>query len=117
MEDHAEGADLDGGAVLEHGTADDGAVDPDDPTRLVAGGIREQTERVIQIVEALIAECDCTLSDVAQTTVYLADLDDLDAFNEVYARHFVAPAPARNVVEVSRLPYGALVEMDCIACR
>lgn len=93
------------------------AVDPDDPTRLVAGGIREQTERVIQIVEALIAECDCTLSDVAQTTVYLADLDDLDAFNEVYARHFVAPAPARNVVEVSRLPYGALVEMDCIACR
>lgn len=93
------------------------AVDPEDPERLVPGGIREQTARVIEVVAALIAECDCTLADVAQTTVYLASLDDLDAFNEVYARYFVTPAPARNVVEVSRLPLGALVEMDCIACR
>ena len=76
-----------------------------------------RTERVIQIVQALLAEADCTLSDVAQTTLYLANLDDLDAVNRVYERYFVAPAPARTVVEVSRLPMGALVEMDCVACR
>ncbi len=64
-----------------------------------------------------LAEADCTLSDVAQTTLYLANLDDLDAVNRVYERYFVAPAPARTVVEVSRLPMGALVEMDCVACR
>lgn len=93
------------------------AVREDDPSRLVDGGITEQTERVIQIVSVLLAEAGCTLADVAQTTVYLADLDDLDAMNEVYGRHFVTPAPARSVMEVARLPLGALVEMDCVACR
>lgn len=93
------------------------AIDPDHPHHLIKGGVREQTERIIQIVEALLGEVDCNLSDVAQTTVYLKSLDDLEAFNEVYAVHFIAPAPARSVVEVAKLPLGALVEMDCIACR
>ncbi len=92
-------------------------VDADDPYQLVAGGIREQTERVIDIVEAILAEVDCTLSDVAQTTIYLADLDDLNVVNDVYWRRFEPPAPARTVVEVSRIPMGALIEMDCVACR
>jgi len=92
-------------------------IDENDPHALVAGGIEAQTERVISIIEAILDEVDCTLSDVAQTTVYLASIDDLDAMNEVYARRFVSPAPARNVVAVSALPMGALVEMDCIACR
>ena len=60
---------------------------------------------------------DGTLADVAQTTVYLAALDDMDAMNEVYARRFTTPAPARAVVGVSELPLGALIEMDCVACR
>ncbi len=89
----------------------------DDPHALVEGGIAEQTERVITIIEAILAEVGCTLEDVAQTTVYLASIDDLDAMNEVYAKRFVTPAPARNVVAVSALPMGALVEMDCVACR
>ena len=93
------------------------ALDRDDPSRLVEGGIRAQTERVIEIVQALLAECDCSLTDVAQTTIYLANLDDLDQVNEVYSRYFITPAPARSVVEVSRLPMGALIEMDCVACR
>ena len=84
---------------------------------LVAGGITEQTERVIDLIQSILAEAGCTLSDVAQTTLYLANLNDLDAVNEVYAQRFTTPAPARNVVEVSRLPLDALVEMDCIACR
>lgn len=92
-------------------------IDPGHRDRLVEGDIVPQTERVIEIVAALLAECDCTLSDVAQTTVYLANLDDLDRMNEVYAKYFIAPAPARSVVEVSRLPMGALIEMDCVACR
>ncbi len=76
---------------------------PEHPHHIVPGGIREQTEQV--------------LSDVAQTNVYLTDIRDLQAFNEVYARYFTPPAPARSVVAVSALPMGALVEMDCVACR
>lgn len=92
-------------------------ISPDDNKALVAGGIQEQTERVIDIIEDILEEVGCTLEDVAQTTVYLASLDDMDAMNEVYARRFPAPAPARAVVGVRELPLGALVEMDCIACR
>ncbi|MDO5119493.1 MAG: Rid family detoxifying hydrolase [Coriobacteriales bacterium] len=92
-------------------------VDQENPYVLVEGGIREQTERVIDIVEAILAEVDCTLNDVAQTTIYLANLDDLDIVNDVYWRRFEMPAPARTIVEVSRIPMGALIEMDCVACR
>lgn len=92
-------------------------VDQDNPYVLVEGGIREQTERVIDIVEAILAEVDCSLSDVAQTTIYLANLDDLNEVNDVYWRRFDPPAPCRTVVEVSRIPMGALIEMDCVACR
>ena len=93
------------------------AIDPHDPHRLVSGGITEQTHRIIDIVENLLAEVDCTLSDVAQATVFLADLDDLPAVNEVWMDRFDPPAPARAVVEVSKLPMDALIEMDCVACR
>lgn len=88
-----------------------------DKKTLVEGGIKEQTERVIDIIEAILAEVDCTLSDVAQTTVYLTDIADLKAVNSVYAKRFTMPAPARNVVAVSALPMGALIEMDAVACR
>ena len=92
-------------------------ISPDDDTKLVEGGIAEQTERVIQIIESILAEVDCSLHDVAQTTVYLASIDDMATMNEVYARYFTPPAPARAVVAVTALPMGALVEMDCVACR
>ncbi len=92
-------------------------VSEDDNRRLVEGGIREQTDRVIDIIEAILDEVGCTLSDVAQTTVYLASLSDMEAMNEVYARRFPSPAPARAVVGVTELPMGSLIEMDCVACR
>ena len=92
-------------------------ISPDDHKRLIEGGIVEQTNRVIDIIEAILGEVDCSLEDVAQTTVYLASLDDMETMNDVYARRFPAPAPARAVVGVSELPLGALIEMDCIACR
>lgn len=92
-------------------------ISPQDSHALVRGGIAEQTERVIDIIESILSEVGCTLADVAQTTVYLASLEDMDAMNEVYARRFTTPAPARAVVGVSELPLGALIEMDCVACR
>lgn len=93
------------------------AYDPEDDSRLMEGGVAEQTERIIDIIEAMLDTVGCTLSDVAQTTVYLTSIDDMGPMNEVYARRFVPPAPARAVVAVSALPLDALVEMDCVACR
>ncbi|HJA29293.1 RidA family protein [Thermophilibacter provencensis] len=92
-------------------------ISSDDNRRLVPGGIVEQTERVIDIIETLLEEVGCSLADVAQTTVYLSSLDNMAAMNEVYARRFTTPAPARAVVGVNELPLGALIEMDCVACR
>lgn len=93
------------------------AYDPDDPSKLTGNTVAEQTARTIDIIESILAEVDCTLSDVAQTTVYLTDIDAMEEMNEVYAQRFFQPAPARAVVAVSALPMGALVEMDCVACR
>lgn len=93
------------------------AVDPDEPHRLIEGDAAAQASRIIDIIETILAEVGCTLSDVAQTTLYLTDGNDLEAVNQVYAERFVSPAPARSVVVVSQLPLGARVEMDCVACR
>ena len=93
------------------------AISPYDSHRLVEGGIDEQTDRVIDIIEPILAAASCSLADIAQTTVYLADIRDMDAMNEVYSRRFPSPAPARAVVAVSGLPMDALIEMDCVACR
>ncbi len=90
---------------------------PIDPHVLVDGGIAAQTERVIDLIESILGEVGCTLADVAQTTVYLASLEDMEVMNEVYARRFTTPAPARAVVGAHELPLGALIEMDCVACR
>lgn len=89
----------------------------DDAEVLIEGDIYVQTRRVIEVIELVLAEVGCTLDDVAQTTVYLTDLNNLAAVNSVYEERFTMPAPARSVVGVSELPLGALIEMDCIACR
>lgn len=92
-------------------------LDPLDTSKVIEGDIKIQTERVIYIIEQILDEVGCTLADVAQSTVYLANIDDLDVMNRVFERHFIMPAPARSVVAVSELPLGALIEMDCVACR
>ncbi len=85
---------------------------------LVSGGIAEQTEQVLRNLEAVLAAADCSLTDVVKTTVFLKDMNDFAAMNEVYAR-FLAPsgvvAPARSTVEVARLPRDARVEIEVIA--
>ena len=92
-------------------------IDPHDSHRLITGDIQKQTERVIEIIADLLADANCPLSYVTQTTIYLTSLNDLSALDEVYERYFTAPAPSRSVVGVSFLPMGSLIEMSCIACR
>ncbi|MGH9870722.1 MAG: RidA family protein [Candidatus Polarisedimenticolia bacterium] len=91
---------------------------PLDPAtgRLVEGDITEQTERVMRNLAAILEAAGTSLERVVRTTVYLANLDDFEAMNRVYARHVSADAPpARSTVQVSRLPRGAGVEIDAIA--
>ena len=82
---------------------------------IVDGDIAVQTKRVIENIEAILKEAGADLSDVVKTTVFLTDLSNFEAFNKVYAGFFTEPYPARACVEVSRLPKGALVEIEVIA--
>jgi 2-iminobutanoate/2-iminopropanoate deaminase len=84
---------------------------------LVAGDIAAQTERALANVEALLAAAGLGFADVVKTTVFLTDLADFAQMNEVYARRFVAPYPARSTVEVAALPRGARVEIEVLATR
>ncbi|HEY3206858.1 MAG TPA: Rid family detoxifying hydrolase [Gaiellaceae bacterium] len=81
----------------------------------ITGGIEEQTEQVFANLAAILAEAGTSLDRLVKTTVYLADLGDFGAMNEVYARHVGASPPARATVEVAALPSGALVEIEAIA--
>ena len=83
------------------------------------GGIKEQTRQSILNAQAILQEAGLSLSHVVKTTVFLADMGDFAAMNEVYASFFTSPVPARSAVAVKTLPKGALVEIECIAdgCR
>ena len=82
---------------------------------LVPGGISDQTEQIFQNIRAVLAEMHLTLDDVVKTTVFLSDIQDFAAMNEVYARHFNEPYPARSAFAVKTLPKNALVEIEVIA--
>jgi 2-iminobutanoate/2-iminopropanoate deaminase len=95
---------------------------PLDPStgQLVAGGIREQTKRVLENLEAVLAAAKSSLQHVVKTTVFLKSMNDFAAMNEIYAAYFAREgwvAPARSTVEVARLPKDALVEIEVIALR
>jgi 2-iminobutanoate/2-iminopropanoate deaminase len=80
-----------------------------------SGGITEQTEQVFSNLRAILEEAGCGLDRIVKTTVFLVDLDDFQAMNEVYARHVGEVPPARSTVEISSLPSGARVEIEAIA--
>ncbi|GLV49396.1 endoribonuclease L-PSP [Thermus sp. LT1-2-5] len=82
---------------------------------LVEGDIRAQTERVLENLKALLEAAGSGLDRVVQTTCFLADMEDFPAFNEVYARYFSPPYPARATVAVKALPRGVRVEVACVA--
>ena len=81
------------------------------------GGIKEQTDRAIKNVAAVLAGAGLGLGDVVKTTVLLADMNDFAAMNEVYAEYFTAPYPARAAFQVAALPRGARVEIEAIATK
>ena len=90
---------------------------PIDPAtgQFVSGGIAEQTEQVLRNLSAVLEAAGTGLDRVVKTTVYLADMGDFAAMNEVYGRYFAADAPARATVEAARLPRDARVEIEVIA--
>jgi len=90
---------------------------PIDPAtgNLVAGDIRVQTERVLENVKAILDDQKLTTAHVVKSTVFLANLADFAAMNEVYARYFNAEFPARSTIQVAGLPKGASVEIEVIA--
>ena len=90
---------------------------PLDPAtgHLVTGDIAAQTRQVFANLGAVLAEAGATFDHVARTTVYLADMNDFAAMNEVYATFFTTPAPARSTIQAAGLPRNARVEIDVIA--
>jgi 2-iminobutanoate/2-iminopropanoate deaminase len=86
-----------------------------DTGNFVDGGITEQTEQVITNIKALLASQKLTLADVVKATVFLADMGEFSAMNEVYSKHFTGTPPARSTVQVARLPRDARVEIEVIA--
>lgn len=81
------------------------------------GGVKEQTRQSLLNVKAILEEAGFALSNVVKTTVYLADMGDFAAMNEVYSQFFAQPFPARSAIAVKALPKGALVEVEVVAAR
>jgi len=103
------------GAVFLY-TAGQVALDPA-TMELVPGDVRAQTERVLRNLEAVLSAAGMTFGDVVKTTVFLADMGDFAAMNEVYAGRFGPAFPARSTVQAARLPKDARVEIEVVAVK
>ena len=92
---------------------------PIDPAtdQFVEGGIKEQTRQSLTNARNILREAGTDLTHVVKTTVFLSNMDNFAAMNEVYAEFFQQPYPARSAVAVKTLPKGALVEIECIAVK
>lgn len=90
---------------------------PIDPATgaFVSDDVAEQTEQVLKNLEAVLTAAGSDLNQVIKTTVFLADMNDFTAMNEIYARYFTENAPARATVQAARLPKDARVEIECVA--
>lgn len=89
-------------------------INPADGT-VVEGGMKEQADRVLSNLSALLESCGSSLDKVIKTTVFIKDMNEFAALNEVYATYFIGDYPARSCVEVARLPKDVLVEIEAIA--
>jgi 2-iminobutanoate/2-iminopropanoate deaminase len=90
------------------------ALDPKS-NEMSTGDIKQQTERVLENIKGILEAAGSNLHHVVKTTVFLKDMSEFPAMNEVYARYFTIAPPARSTVQVSRLPKDALVEIEVIA--
>jgi 2-iminobutanoate/2-iminopropanoate deaminase len=90
---------------------------PLDPTSgtITQGGVTAQTHQVLQNLGAVLKAAGVSFDRVVKTTVYLADMGDFSAMNEVYAGYFASPAPARATIQAAALPKSVLVEIDVVA--
>ncbi len=84
---------------------------------IVEGSVEVQTARVLENLKAILEAAGASLEDVVKTTVYITNMDDFAKVNGIYGQYFQENPPARVCVEVSKLPKGALVEIDVIAAR
>lgn len=91
------------------------ALDPKSGELVGAGDVRAQTRRVMENLAAVLDAAGVGFSDVVKTTIYLADLADFAAVNEIYGSYLSSAPPARATVQVAGLPRGALVEIDAVA--
>jgi 2-iminobutanoate/2-iminopropanoate deaminase len=82
--------------------------------QLIEGDVARQTDRILRNIATALAAADKDLDDVVRVGVYLTDMANFAAMNEVYARHFTKPYPARTAIAVAALPMGAAVEMDVV---
>ncbi len=89
-------------------------INPEDGT-IVTGDIRVQAERVLKSLSGLLKSCGTGMDKVIKTTVFVKDMEDFTAMNEVYAQYFTKDCPARSCVEVARLPKDVRIEIEAIA--
>ncbi|HPS64044.1 MAG TPA: RidA family protein [Ignavibacteria bacterium] len=95
-----------------------GQIPADNKGNLVQGGIKEQTERVLENLKAILEDNGSSMANVVKTTVFLKDMNDFTAMNEVYSLYFPSDnAPARSAVQVGRLPKDVPVEIELIALK
>lgn len=85
--------------------------------QIVDGGVKEQTKQVFDNLKALLGAAGSSLDQVIKTTVFIKDMNDFGAINEVYATYFDGDYPARSCVEVARLPKDVLIEVEVIALK
>jgi 2-iminobutanoate/2-iminopropanoate deaminase len=90
------------------------ALDPR-TNEFIGGDIRQQTERAMENIKAVVEAAGSNLHHVVKSTVFLKDMNDFAAMNEAYGKYFTAAPPARSTVQVVRLPKDALVEIEVIA--
>ena len=82
---------------------------------MVDGGIKPETVQALENLTAVLAAGNLSLSQVVKVTIFLTDINDFSSVNDIYADYFTSDYPARSVVQVSALPKGALIELECIA--
>lgn len=90
-------------------------IDPAHPNGPLPADIKAQTERVLENIKLILEDQKLNLASVVKTTVFMTNLADFAALNEVYAKHFTADFPARSTVQVAALPRGAQVEIEVVA--
>ena len=92
-----------------------GQIGTDPKTGTLADGIEAQVEQTLKNIAAVLKSSGSSIDNVVKSTVFLADINDFAKMNEIYAKHFKAPFPARSTVQVARLPRDAKIEIEVIA--